>query len=187
MDFFRNHWKHWRLKNTSLLLVGVVGFFFLAKTPAVAGFIQDLGYLGYLGALIAGVFFVSTYTVLPATYVLFQLAKYNSPLEVAIFAGIGGMLGDYAIFRYIRDGVFSELRPYLRKFGNRKLRRLFRTPYFAWMLPVTGAMIIASPFPDELGVSLLGLSKVSNIHFLVVTYLLNVLGIFMIVLFAKSI
>jgi len=55
------------------------------------------------------------------------------------------------------------------------------------MLPVTGAVIIASPFPDELGVTLLGLSRVRNIHFLVVTYLLNTIGIFLIVLLARSV
>jgi uncharacterized membrane protein YdjX (TVP38/TMEM64 family) len=187
MLFFRKQWRGWRLKNTALLLAGAVAFFFLAKTPEVQSVIQHLGYLGYAGAFLAGIFFVSTYTVLPASYVLFELAKYNSPLEVAIFAGAGAMLGDFAIFRFIRDGVFDELRPYLRKLGNRKLRQLFRTPYFAWMLPVTGALIIASPFPDELGVTLLGLSRVRNIHFLIVTYLLNAAGIFLIVLLAQSV
>jgi hypothetical protein len=186
MEFWRKKWRGWRLKNTALLIAGMVAFFFLAQTPGVEGIIRELGYLGYLGAFLAGIFFVSTYTVLPASYVLFEIAKYNSPLEVAIFAGVGAMLGDYAIFRFVRDGVFDELRPYLRKLGNRKVRQLFRTPYFGWILPVTGAVIIASPLPDELGVTMLGLSRVNNIHFLIVTYLLNAMGIFIIVLLAQS-
>ncbi len=186
MDMLLGKWRGWGFKNTFLLLLGMIVFYFLAKTSEVAGLIQGLGSLGYIGALVAGFLFVSTYTVLPAGYVLFELAKHLNPLEIAIVAGIGSMLGDYIIFRFIRDKVTKELKPYLAKVGTPKLKRLFKTPYFAWLLPLSGALIIASPLPDELGVSLIGASKMNNTHFLAVSYLLNVLGIFFVVLLAQS-
>jgi len=186
MDEITSKWRGWRLKNTFLLFLGLIAFFFLAHTPEVGSFIRELGYLGRLGALIAGFFFVSTYTVVPASYVLFELAKYQNPIEVAVFAGVGSMVGDYVIFRFIRDRVMDELKPHLAKLGTPKVRRLFTTPYFAWFLPVTGALIIASPLPDELGVSLIGASKMKNTHFLIFSYILNVAGIFLIILLAKA-
>jgi uncharacterized membrane protein YdjX (TVP38/TMEM64 family) len=186
MDEILEQWRGWRFKNTLLLLLGIALFYLLAQTPQVANFIRELGYLGRLGALLAGFFFVSTYTVIPAGYVLFELGKYQSPLEVAAFAGVGAMIGDYVIFRFIRDRVMDEIKPYLAKVGTPKVRRLFRTPYFAWSVPVIGALIIASPLPDELGVSLMGASKMKNAHFMIVTYLLNTAGIFVVVLLGAS-
>lgn len=186
MDEIVSRWRGWGFKNTLLLLLGILLFHLLLKTPQVDGFIQGLGYLGRLGSLIAGFFFVLTYTVVPAGYVLFELAKYQDAWEVAIFAAVGSTIGDYIIFRFIRDSVMDELKPYLAKMGGRKLRHLVKTPYFAWLLPVTGAIIMASPLPDELGVSLMGASKMKNTHFLIFSYVLNVLGILFIVWLAKA-
>ena len=49
------------------------------------------------------------------------------------------------------------------------------------MLPIIGAIIIASPFPDEIGVSLMGLSKLSTPKFIFISYILNSIGLFLIV------
>jgi len=180
-------WSNWHLKNTFLFAAGLVLFFFLLTIPQVSSFIKSIGTLGLLGAFIVGFFFVLTYTAVPAAYVLFELAKYNNALEVAIIAGAGAMLGDYIIFRFIRDKVLEELRPYLMKLGTPKVKHLFKTPYFAWFLPISGAIIIASPLPDEVGVGLLGASKMSNHRFLMLAYLLNAVGILFIVLLARNV
>ena len=45
--------------------------------------------MGYLGAFITGIFFVSTFTVVPASVVLFRLAESLHPIEVALLAGLG--------------------------------------------------------------------------------------------------
>jgi len=38
--------------------------------------------------------------------------------------------------------------------------------YLSWSLPVIGAVIIASPFPDELGISLMGFSKMKTPYYI---------------------
>src|SRR3990167_2198875 len=108
-----NHfkWKRWHYKNTTLLALSLVAFFFLARTPQVDSLIREAGTLGYVGAFIAGIFFVSTFTVAPAAVVLYHLADSLHPLEIAILAGLGAMVGDYIIYRYLRDKIFIELRP----------------------------------------------------------------------------
>lgn len=186
MDKFKKSWRNWPLKNTSFLILSLLIFVYIAELPAVDNFIKGLGSFRYLGSFIAGFFFVSTYTVAPAGYVLFELAKFFNPLQIALVAGLGSMLGDYVIFRFIRDRVADELKPYLAKIGAPKLREIFHTPYFAWLLPISGALIIASPLPDEIGVSLLGASKIKNTHFLIFSYLLNAVGILIIVLLARN-
>jgi hypothetical protein len=64
--------------------------------------------------------------------------------------------------------------------------RIFSTPYFAWILPVLGAFIIASPFPDEIGIGLMGISRMKTWQFLLLAFVLNSTGIFFIVTLANS-
>lgn len=180
-----DRYKNWRFKNTFLLVLSLVVFFYFADTSVVHNAIAGIGNLGYLGAFLTGIFFVSTFTVAPASVILFFLAKELSPVEVALFAGLGGVVGDYVIFRFLKDRVFEELKPVFMKLGGFKLSQLMATPFFAWTAPVFGAIIIASPFPDEIGVGLLGISKLKNWQFLLLSLILNFLGILAIITFAQ--
>jgi hypothetical protein len=179
------HWKRWRYKNTTLLVIGLAIFFYLAGTPTVDNLIKQAGTYGYVGAFITGIFFVSTFTAAPAGLILFNLADNLHPYEVALIAGLGAMVGDYIIFRLVKDRLLDELQPILGKLQTPFMRSLFSTPYFAWLLPFIGAALIASPLPDEAGVSMLGLSKIKRWQFFAVTYTLNAIGIFLIVSAAK--
>lgn len=178
-------WRLWRFKNTAMLIASLFLFFYLSETSVVKTFLEQAGTLGYLGAFMTGIFFVSTFTAVPAAYVLFNLADNLHPVEVALLAGFGAMVGDYILFQVMKDTVFDELKPILGKLRHPAMRQLFATPYFAWLLPVLGAFMIASPLPDELGVSMLGLSKIKKWQFFVVTYILNAIGIFLVVTAAR--
>lgn len=187
ITYLEKHWANWHYKNTTLLILSLVLFFYLAKTPQVDSLIRSAGDLGYLGAFIAGIFFVSTFTIVPAAVVLYHLADKLQAVEIALLAGLGAMIGDYIIFRFIKDRVFNELSPLYAKYGQPYFKILFKSPYFAWLLPVFGAIVIASPFPDEIGVGILGLSKIKRWQFFAAAFVLNVIGIFLIVSAARLI
>lgn len=183
----KKQWRRWRYKNTALLILSLIGFYYLLQLPVTDQAIRQIGNLGYLGAFLAGIFFVSTFTVAPAALVLYRLAENLHPVEVALLAGLGAMVGDYIIFRFMKDRVFEELAPLFRQLHTPRVRTLFKSPYFGWLLPLIGAVIIASPMPDEVGVSMLGLSKIRPWQFFVVTFTLNVCGIFLVVTAARLI
>jgi hypothetical protein len=126
-------------------------------------------------------FFVSTFTVAPSLVVLYYLASLHNPVEVAVLAGAGAVVGDFLIFRFFKDAVFSELRPHFQFLRKPFFVRLFSSPLFAWLLPFFGAIIIASPLPDELGLSLLGFSKIKTWQFFLLALVLNIGGIMLIV------
>jgi hypothetical protein len=181
-------WRHWKYENTALLAVSLVLVFYLAQTPLLDSVIQKAGELGYLGAFIVGMFFVSTFTVAPAIVILYHLADTSlHPIEVAVLAGLGAMIGDYIIFRFMKDRVFEELGPIFKKLQHPGVRDLFASPFFAWLGPLFGAFLIASPLPDEVGVSLLGLTKIKRWQFFAMTFVLNSIGIFLTVLAARLI
>jgi len=179
-------WKNWQYKNTAILVISLVLFFYLVSTDLVQNLITKIGTFGYFGSFFAGIFFVSIFTVAPASVIIFDLAKNLNPLLVAIIAGAGAVVGDYLIFRFLKDRVFEELSPIFQKVRGSFLKKLFLSPFFAWLIPIAGAFIIASPLPDEVGISLMGLSKVKNWHFILITFPLNAIGIFLVVILARS-
>jgi hypothetical protein len=179
-------WSHWKFRNTAMLVVSVIAFFFLAEHPIVDNSVKFIGNFGYLGAFVVGILFVSVFTVAPAGVVLFHLADTLNPLGIALAAGTGGVIGDYLILKYLKDRVFVEIKPIFMNHGGRPLRKLFKTPYFAWAVPIVGAILIMSPFPDEVGLGLMGMSKVKTWQLLLMLYLLDVTGVFLIVIAARS-
>lgn len=182
-----SRWKHWHYKNTSLLILSLIILFFLfTDTPFIKYSISYIGNFGYLGAFFAGIMFVSVFTVAPASLVLFYLANSLNPLGIALIAGVGGVVGNYLTFRYLENKVFQELKPLFINHEGKILKKLFRTPYFAWILPFLGAIIIMSPLPDEVGLGLMGISKIKSWKFMVILYLLNVIGVFLVVIAARS-
>lgn len=182
----RKNPRYWRYKNTLLLLCSLGALALFADTDVAHALVREFGNHGYLGAAVAGLFFVSTFTFAPASVVLYHLAQDFNPYLIALSAGAGGVVGDIIIFRFIKDGVFDEIRPFLKKFKGSHFVALARTPYFVWLAPVAGALIIASPFPDEIGIGLMGLSRISTWQFAGLAFVLNAVGILGIVLLARS-
>lgn len=178
--------KKWAYKNTTLLILSVIVFVLLADTPVVHALIRHIGTYGYIGSFVTGIFFVSTFTVAPASLVLFHLAQDYNPILIALTAGAGAVIGDLLIFRFFKDRIFTEFSPLIQRLKKRHVLELFKSPYFGWLTPLIGAVIIASPFPDEVGIGMMGLTKIKEWQFMALTYVLNSLGILIIVLFAQS-
>jgi hypothetical protein len=187
MESVYKRYKNWKYKNTFFLFVSLIALFYVTRTTIGQQSIASVVKLGYVGSFLSGIFFVSTFTVAPASVVLLKLAQVFSPLWVALTAGLGAVIGDYIIFRFLKDNVFEEIKPIFMKLGGSNLARLIATPYFAWLAPVLGALIIASPFPDEIGVGLMGISKLKSWQFLTICFLLNSLGILLIITMATSV
>lgn len=174
--------RRWRYKNLTMVAAGLILSLLLAQVEAFHSFLLHLGGWGYLGAFIAGMLFVSTFTVATSALILFILAETLSPLEIGLVAGLGSVVGDLLIFHLVRDNLSVEIRDLYNHFDhNHHLKKIFQSRYFSWTLPVMGSVLIASPLPDELGMSLLGLSQISTVRLVVLSYVLNSVGIFLIV------
>ncbi|OGE84837.1 MAG: hypothetical protein A3J48_03430 [Candidatus Doudnabacteria bacterium RIFCSPHIGHO2_02_FULL_46_11] len=187
MDSYLLRYKKWQYKNTAFLIASLLVFFYFADSDFVQNTISRIGEMGYLGAFLAGMFFVSTFTVAPASVLLFFFAKTLPPIYVAVLAGAGAVIGDYIIFKFLKDKVFEEITPIFLRLGGNHISRTLRTPYFAWFLPVLGAIIVASPIPDEIGIGLMGISKMKNWQFLILSFVLNFIGIFIVITLAQSV
>lgn len=172
----------WRYTNLTFLAVSLLLALAISSYEPLHEALLHLGKLGYVGAFFAGALFVSTFTVAIGIVVLLVLAEFLSPLEIGIVAGLGAVLGDLLIFRFIKNKLITEINYLFRHIDKkRRLRQLFNSRYFSWTLPVIGAVIIASPLPDEIGVSLMGISQMNTLQFIPLSFILNAIGIFLVV------
>jgi hypothetical protein len=179
----KRHTNHWKYKNLILVFLSIVLAVVLYRFEAFHSLLLHLGGFGYIGAFIAGVLFVWTFTAATSALILLILAETLSPIEIGLIAGLGAVIGDMLIFRLVKDGLANEIEDIYNHMDHKKhLKKLFHSKYFNWMLPVFGAVIIASPLPDEVGVSLMGISKMGTVKFAVLSYVLNSIRIFLIIL-----
>lgn len=178
-------WNSFRYKNLTLFSLSIVFAFFLSQYQPFHIFLLNLGSLGYFGAFLAGILFVSTFTVTTGALILLILVEKLSPLEIGIIAGIGAVVGDFTIFRFIKNNLEQEIVSIYNHIDrDHHFTKVLHSKYFSWTLPVIGAIIIASPLPDEIGVSLMGISKMKTYQFLVTSFILNAIGIFLVVSFS---
>ncbi len=179
MDVLERKWRRYHYKNLTYFGISIFIGIILLKTPFFREIVFSLGNFGYIGAFFGGILFVSTFTVSIGTVLLLLLAETLHPIEIGIIAGIGAVIGDLTIFQYIRSrGLSSEIKHLVEFLGGDKIIHLVHTKYFSWTLPVLGAIIIASPFPDEMGVGLMGISKLKTSQFILLSFMLNAIGIF---------
>ena len=178
-------WRDWEYKNLTILAISITAAILLSRFETFHTFLLQLGNLGYLGAFLAGILFVSIFTVATSAVILLVLAEELSPIGIGLVAGLGAVIGDYIIFRFLNGRLIEEIEPIYASLGgnyiSRTIKAILETKYFNWLIPVIGAIIIASPLPDEIGISLMGISKMKNGKFLLISFALNSIGIFLIV------
>lgn len=178
-------WHRFEFKHTVSAIIAVSVFVLLLDTAIVQTLLNDIIELGYLGMLLTGVLFVSFFTAAPAVALLLAFADTYNPLVVAAVAGCGAMLGDYIIFRFAEDKIAHELKPIAKRLKLISFINLLHRKKFKPVTATVGAIIIASPFPDEAGVALLGLSRINTFQLLTVMLVLNSAGILALVLAFK--
>ncbi len=145
------------------------------------GFLQEILSFNqeqaYIGSFIAGIFFTSIFTLAPAAIALAEMTNFAPPLTIALWGALGAMLGDLLLFLFIRD-IFSEdiaSLPRVRKWKKRLARP--HLGFLRWVVPILGAIIIASPLPDEIGLALLGLSRTNTAVLLPIAFTMNFIGV----------
>ena len=139
--------------------------------------------LGYAGTFVAGILFAYGFTAAPATAVFLILAKHQNIYLASAIGGIGALIGDLLIFSFIRQSFADEIKKMAREkivhYFSNKVPGIIKK----YTLPVAAGFIIASPLPDEIGVTMLAASKVISAKmFSIMSYLLNTAGIFAIYL-----
>ena len=175
------------LEDIAIIFLSIVLAVILVKTDALTKILTSSEELEIIGSFIAGFFFTSVLTTAPAIVTLGEIAQVNSVVSTAFFGAIGAMLGDLVIFRFIKDRLSDHLAEIVRhEGGGKRLKALFRIKLFRWLTFLAGGLILASPLPDELGISLLGLAHMKTSWFMPLSFAFNFIGILAIGLIARG-
>jgi hypothetical protein len=146
-----------------------------------------------VGAFIAGLFFTSFLTTVPASFALGHIAIESSIWMTALIGAAGAVLGDVALFSLVRSQIpknWLSLMIYSQYCVEHSkvcsILPIFKHRTFKYLTPILGALVIASPIPDEIGLAMLGLSGISSRWFLLISYVMNAFGIVLIGLVARA-
>lgn len=143
--------------------------------------------LGYFGLFISGIFWVFGFTAAPATLILYLLASQNNILLSGLIAGLGALTGDFIIFKFIRIEFSDEIKKLSKEKILSRLSNFIPKTIKKYLMIVLSCFIIASPLPDEVGVTMLAaLTKISNKSFVIISYTLNTVGILVVLFLGKS-
>lgn len=142
---------------------------------------------GYLGTFLAGIFFAYGFTAAPATAIFLILSKEQNFLLAGLIGGLGALIADLVIFSFIRTSFKDEISKLSQERIVQNLNNHTPNLLKKYLLPVFAGFIIASPLPDEIGVSLLAASKAISMKiFSAISYMLNTAGIFVILMIGSA-
>src|SRR3989338_1798917 len=144
--------------------------------------------LSYIGTFISGALYVYGFTAAPATALLLILAKEQNIILASLVGGLGALIGDLIIFSAIRHAFADEIE---KLFEEEIVKYIHsKTPSFVkkYLVPAAVVFIIASPLPDEVGIALLAATRNISLRlFSVFSYLINTVGIFVVLYIGRVI
>lgn len=175
-------WAKWPLKHMTAVALFTVAFILLLDTAIMSAFFEFSRSLGYYGAFIAGFLSVSLFTAAAGVVILFELGQELDPLSVIAIATAGSVLADFIILHFFEDNIMHELRFLGKKIGLRFRVPRARRKMMRFVTGLVGIVIIGSPLPDELGITVMDVSHWSEGRIIIICAFANAIGISALVL-----
>lgn len=176
------------IRDTGIIVLSILVAVVLIKTEVLQQLFISTQNINFLNSFISGFFFTSVFTTAPAIAALAEISQINSLWGTAFFGALGAMCGDFIIFSFLRDHFSNHLFEMTKMRGlGRRLKAHLKSRFFRWLTFLLGGLIIASPLPDELGLSILGFSKTKTTPFLVLSFVFNFIGILIVGLVARAV
>lgn len=157
--------------------------YFLFSGSYLDSIVNFLSSLDYLGVFLAGIILAFGFTAAFGVG-FFVLLEPQNILLASLAGGLGGLFADIVIFKVIRfsfQDEFDDLRKSktiskIKRIVSRNKHVLFKH-YFLYVF--TG-IVIATPLPDEIGVSMLaGLTTIKPYAIAIISFTLHSLFLFL--------
>ena len=179
----KNKFKYPRL----VVLVGIISLTFLIFSTQELKLASIMPINGYWGAFIAGILYAFSFTAFISTALFITMAKGQDILWLSVIGGLGSVVGDLIIFKTARFSFNGEFKLLYKEPILKRLFRPFPTFLLHTLKVIVSLIIIASPLPDEAGVTLLanGFSFPKPL-LAILSFCLNTAGIYTILYIAQS-
>ncbi|MDD3262571.1 MAG: hypothetical protein PHR61_01885 [Candidatus Absconditabacteria bacterium] len=169
------------------ILIATIIFWEGMHSELINNFFLSLGYSGdFLGGLLYSYGFTST----SATAILLIIAKEKVLWISILVAGIGAFISDLVIYLFAKNSLLQEVTMFKEESYVIKFRNFLKNTFgrrYRYIMPVVAYILIMSPLPTEIGITILATRKnVSMKLFMVITYILHTIGIATILIIGKN-
>lgn len=174
-----------RYKYTFIFLTTVLVAWALNKLGIIESFAGGFAQTNQvLFVFIAGALYSFSFTAAIAVVLFSNLTiTAGEVLPLSIIAACGQLLMDVTLLRFLKGFMNEELSAKAKRFVSRVTKK--RPMQF--LLQIFGAFVIISPLPEELGLTLLGISHLSYWRILMVTYVLDIIGAYLIIMLVATV
>ncbi|HBQ50873.1 TPA: hypothetical protein DD690_02730 [Candidatus Daviesbacteria bacterium] len=166
---------------TAIFIFSLSIAWYLIKSGLLHDLIITVLPLKFIAEFLAGMFYTSFLTSPISMAMIVVLAENNNPIILALLAGMGAVVGDLVIIKFFKEKLSKDVSLITRELQLKKINNFLIKWKLEFITPLIGAIIIASPLPDELGLMMLGASNLKYYQIIILTYLLNTAGILLIV------
>lgn len=174
-------------QDIGLIALSILIAVILVKTGVLTQLLLTTEKVELIGSFISGAFFTSIFTTAPAMAALGQISLAQGIFATALVGAAGSVIGDLVIFRFVRNRFAEHIEELLQHTHPiRRAHVLFKRRIFRWFTFLVGGLILASPLPDELGIAVLGFSKMRFKYFVALSFAFNFFGILLIGYVAHS-
>ena len=175
-----------RYPKLTLLLISIIGAYYLFALSSVEAFLDNLGQLKYLGIFVAGLLFSFGFTT-PFAIGIFASISPANILLASIIGSCGALLSDLCIYKMIKISFMNEFKRLQRTLPFKTLQRTINQSLTNrlknYLLYFLVGFIIASPLPDEIGITMLaGLTAIRVRMLAFLSFIFNMLGILIILI-----
>ena len=181
--------KNFKYPKLTILAIAIMLAYIVFTNQPFTEQINKIDRITYGSIFLAGMLYSFGFTA-PFAVGIFILLEPGNIFLSSIIGGAGSLFSDLLIFSFIKISFldeFNELKKTslikkLDSFMDKSLSEGIRRK----LLYAIAALVIASPLPDEIGVSMLaGLTTIKNIEFAFISFFLNAFGILMILIIAS--
>lgn len=168
------------LFDTAIFILSLSIAWYLVRSGFLNNLIVAVLPFRFISEFVAGMLYTSFLTSPISVAMIVVLAKSNNPITLALLAGFGAAFMDLLIIKFFREKLSKDMDLVSHELRLKKINNLLIKFKLDFITPVIGAIIIASPLPDELGLVMLGASKLKYHEVAILTYILNTAGILLI-------
>lgn len=172
-----------------LLLLAIIFAYFIFSQQGVQNMISGLDKLSYLGIFIAGILLAFGFSS-PFSIGFFITTRPENLFLAILIGGVGTIVGDILIFKSIKLSFMDEFKELEKteivKTIENAVKHNKNILIRHYLLYLFAGIIIASPLPDEIGISMLaGLTTIKISTIMWIGFILHSFTIFLIFCFTR--
>ena len=168
-----------------LLALSIFLAYYLFSNPEISEWVGSLNRLNYLGMFIAGILFAFGFTA-PFSIGFFLSINPQNIFLAAFIATLGSVFANLIIFKSIRFSFMDEFKEIEKTEAIQRIEKIIKNKKHSlikhYLFYIFIGIFLATPLPDEIGVSMLaGLTKIKPINLVIISFILHALPILLLI------